>query len=245
MISDAAPAPGFEPPAADTELIVCRSTPWYHKRRIAMLLLVFGFSIAFFYDWKIRYPKHQEAQAENRRLVAESGETDGTAAYAKIAEGKGWPAKPDLNKDYDYAIKEQLFFGILTAVCGAVMLYFYIRTTRGALSADADSFTTADGRRVPFAIAFRIDRRKWQHKGLAYVFYRDGAGKEKRAVIDDLIFGGAVRVLDRLSANFKGEVIDLAKTPEPDSDKKEPEESAGATPVEQQPEVAAADDSPR
>jgi hypothetical protein len=245
MTSDAAPAPGFEPPAAATELIVCRSTPWYHKRRIAMLLLVFGFSIAFFYDWKIRYPKHQEAQEENRRLVAESGETDGTAAYAKIAEEKGWPAKPDLHKDYDYAIKEQLFFGILTAVCGAVMLYFYIRTTRGALTADAVSFTTPCGRRVPFASAFRIDRRKWQHKGLAYVFYRDGEGKEQRAVIDDLIFGGAVRILDRLSANFKGEVIDLAKTPDPGDEKKEQEEPADGTPADKQPEVAAAEDSLR
>jgi hypothetical protein len=91
------------------------------------------------------------------------------------------------------------------------MLYFYIRTTRGSLRADATSFSTPDGQHVPFASAFRIDRRKWDHKGLACVFYKDASGKERRAVIDDLIFGGAVRVLDRLTANFKGEVIDLEK----------------------------------
>ncbi len=197
--------------STDADPITCRSTPWYHKRRIAMLLLVFGFSIAFFYDWSIRYPKHREAQMENKRLLTEKGEADGAAAYAKVAEEKGWPAKPDMHKDYDYAIKEQLIFGILTAVCGAVMLFFYIRTTRGALTADAESFRTPDGQRVPFASAFRIDRRKWDHKGLAYVYYNDAAGKERRAVIDDLIFAGAVKVLDRLSANFQGEVIDLAK----------------------------------
>jgi len=232
MSPDAVPAANYQPPEAASELIVCRSTPWYHKRRIAMLLLVFGFSIAFFYDWSIRYPKHREAQAENKRLIEEKGETEGAAAYAKVAEERDWPGKPDLSKDYDYAIKEQLFFGILTAVCGAVMLYFYIRTTRGTLTADADSFTTSSGRRVPFASAFRIDRRKWDHKGLAYVFYRDGDGREQRAVIDDLIYGGAVKVLDRLSANFKGEVIDLAKTAEPGTTEQIAPEDSGGTPAE-------------
>ena len=196
-----------------SETITCYSTPWYHKRRIAMLLLVFGFSIAFFYDWHSRYPKHQQAQAEYNRLVTEKGEKDGSAAYATVAAEKDWPEKPDLHKDYDYAIKEQLVFGILTAVAGCVMLYFYIRTTRGTLTADADSFRTAAGQHVLFASAFRIDRRKWDHKGLAYVFYNDSTGKERRAVIDDLIFSGAVKVLDRLQANFQGEVIDLVKEP--------------------------------
>ncbi len=237
MTPDAASDQPNPSAATDPDLIVCRSTPWYHKRRIAMLLLVFGFSIAFFYDWSIRYPKHREAQTENRRLVSEMGETEGTAAYAKLAEEKGWPAKPDLHKDYDYAIKEQLFFGILTAVCGAVMLFFYLRTTRGALTADRESFTAPGGPRVPFASAFRIDRRKWDHKGLAYVHYRDAQGKERRAVIDDLIFGGAVKVLDRLSANFKGEVIDLAKDTGSGTAPEEAKEAADTSPAEPQPEV--------
>jgi hypothetical protein len=95
------------------------------------------------------------------------------------------------------------------------MLFFYIRTVRGSLTADANSFTTADGQHVPFDSAFRIDRRKWDHKGLAYVYYRDAKGSEKRAVIDDLIFGGAAKVLERLQANFKGDVVDLEKKETP------------------------------
>lgn len=187
--------------------IICRATSWYHKRRIAMLLLFFGFSVAFFYDWKFRYPRNKEAFETLEKMKAEKRDAD----YAKLAAEKDWPEKPEA-KNWDYAIKEQLVFGILTAIGGAVMLYFYIRTVRGSLSADAVSFSTADGQHVPFASAFRIDRRKWDHKGLAYVYYRDARGREKRAVIDDLIFGGAVKVLERLEANFKGEVIDLDKS---------------------------------
>ena len=221
-----------------SETITCYSTPWYHKRRIAMLLLVFGLSVAFFYDWSTGYPKEQQAQAEYKRLVAEKGDKDGTDAYAVIAAEKKWLEKPDLHKDYHWAIKEQLIAGILTAVAGGVMLYFYIRTTRGTLTADADSFHTTDGQHVPFASAFRIDRRKWDHKGLAYVFYNDSTGKERRAVIDDLIFSGAVKVLDRLQANFQGEVIDLVKEPVVEAPKNEPapaeEEPSGPAAAEQE-----------
>jgi hypothetical protein len=193
-----------------SEPIVCRVTPWYHKRRIAMLVLVFGFAVAFFYDWQVRYPRNRDAAAAMLQLKKDGKEAD----YAALAAEKGWPEKIEETKDWDYAIKEQLVCGILALTGGLVMLFYYVRTVRGTLSADAVSFTTPVGQHVPFSAAFRIDRRKWDHKGLAYVFYRDAKGAEKRAVIDDLIFGGAAQVLDRLSANFQGEVIDLEKKEE-------------------------------
>jgi len=214
---------------SETERIVCRVTPWYHKRRIAMLLMVFGFMIAFIYDWQIRYPRHLEAQTALKDLKAEHGPDKGMEIYQARATEKGWPDKPDEAKNYAYAIKwEQPGFALLTGVAGALMLYFYIRTVRGALTADATSFSTPDGQHVPFASAFRIDRRKWDHKGLAYVYYKDAKGREKRAVIDDLIFGGAAKVLERLEANFKGEVIDLEKKEAPAADGDEAPETKSA-----------------
>ena len=196
-----------------TEPIVCRVTSWYHKRRIAMLVMVLGFSAYFYYDWKIGYPLKREASEKMAELKAEKRESE----YAALAAEKGWPASPEEKSadQWDYAITEQLVFAILTAVCGSAMLVFYFRTIRGTLTADDSSFTPPGGRPVAFASAFRIDRRKWDHKGLAYVYYRDGSEKEKRAVIDDLIYGGAAKVLERLQANFKGELIDLEKVPDP------------------------------
>ncbi|HWB03870.1 MAG TPA: hypothetical protein VG796_12660 [Verrucomicrobiales bacterium] len=207
--------------STEDERIICRTTPWYHKRRIAMMILVFGLSIYFFYDWKVGYPLKRDAAEKMLELKKQNRE----AEYAALAKEKGWPETPNIDKDWNYAIGEQLVSGILTGVLGVVMLFFYIRTVRGALTADADSFDTVDGQHVPFASAFRIDRRKWDHKGLAYVFYKNDKGEEKRAVIDDLIFGGAVKVLDRLQANFKGEIIDLEKEEEPASAEALPEKT--------------------
>ena len=62
---------------------------------------------------------------------------------------------------------------------------------------------------------FRVDKRKWKHKGLAAIFYRDEQGNEKKAVIDDLKYSGADQVLDRLLGRFSGEVIDLDEPPRP------------------------------
>jgi hypothetical protein len=212
---------------SSTETIVCRSTPWYHKRRIAMLVLVFGFCGYFIYDWQIGYPRKREAVAEWLKLKDQLGEKEADAAYAKLAAERGWPAEVDKKHDlghWDWQINfEQPASAAVSGVIGLIMLYFYVRTTRGRLTADAASFSTPDGQHVPFASAFRIDRRKWDHKGLAYVYYKDPAGKERRAVIDDLIFGGAAKVLERLQANFQGEIVDLAKEPVAEEKKDEPE----------------------
>lgn len=197
-----------------------------------MLLLVFGYCAWFIYDWQIGYPRAREAQAEWKRIKEEKGPekvAEVEAAYAAVAAEKGWPDKVDESKDYDWLIKwEQPGFAILTGAGGLLMLYFYIRTTRGALRADESSFSTADGQHVPFASAFRIDRRKWDHKGLAYVYYKDNKGGENRAVIDDLVFGGAVKVLERLQTNFKGEVIDLERKEPSPGEKNEPEVKQGS-----------------
>ena len=64
-----------------------------------------------------------------------------------------------------------------------------------------------NGAEVRFADVFRVDKRKWDNKGLAYVYHRSG-GAGKRAVVDDLKYDGAGRVLDRLLAQFNGELIE-------------------------------------
>ena len=76
------------------------------------------------------------------------------------------------------------------------------------ISADANSFTTPGGTTIPFDSVYRIDKRKWKYKGLAYAHYTDADGKKQKAALDDLKYGGTDKILDRLLANFSGELID-------------------------------------
>jgi len=109
---------------------------------------------------------------------------------------------------------------ILVAVLGWVILHVPRR-----LRADGVSFTPPGGKTVRFEDVFRLDLRKWDNKGLAYAFYREGGvGGEKRATIDDLKFGGADRVLARLMDVFEGEIIEKVEVPDEEEDEDEDED---------------------
>ena len=115
------------------------------------------------------------------------------------------PAKKRTQSDID----QQKHFAIGCAVLAAFVLGKFAFTRSRTLRANGEALHTTDGRRVPFANVFRVDRRKWTHKGLAFVHYRDENGIERRAVIDDLKYVGADQILDRLMEHCTGEVIDL------------------------------------
>ena len=104
------------------------------------------------------------------------------------------------------------------------MLVAYLRNKGRVLRADGDSLTTPAGVRIPFASVTRIDKRKWDNKALAYLWWTDG-GTTKKDVIDDLVFDGAGKVLERLMGQFRGELIDLERTPAPATEAKEASET--------------------
>lgn len=196
----------------ETEEIICRTTPWYKKRRLLMVAMLLGFSLYFFYDYKIGYPKDRAKYDQYWPVYQEMTEVKkDTKGWLALAKEKGWPESPKLT-DYDYKLKEQLIWGIGTGIGGLALLAAYLRNKDRTLRAGADHLITPEGTRIPFASVIKIDKRKWDNKALAYLWWQDG-NTTKKAVIDDLVFDGAGRVLDRLMAQFHGELIDLERDP--------------------------------
>ncbi len=228
----------MQPPATDDSVIECRVTPWFYRRRAMFAAMYLLFAGLFFKDGAYSWPKENEmaekkewfdtevlaaydkaraagdlsqwsAQARTKGLpVNEQGEPVKWAAYAAQ---RGWPEKPKRRSAAE--IQQQYYWGaaglIALLAVGFSALYHRSRKLLGY----ADHLVTPAGTRVAFADAFRVDKRKWDLNGLAYVYYREGGqGREKRIKIDDLMFDGAGRVLDRLLAHFKGELIE--KVPE-------------------------------
>lgn len=231
------------PSAATTETIVCRVTRWYFRRMgmLAGLLLVFG--LVFLYDGVRGYPKSVELAKKKEHFTTvflpsfdkarQEGRLDQWIAEARAqglptgiegepprwvsyAAQNGWEEDPKLYSEREIA--EQFwcayacFFG--TLITGVVLLM----NARKELRAEADHWITPGGARIAFADVFRIDKRKWEHKGLAYAWHRTAAGAEKRAVIDDLKFNGADQVLERLLSRFNGELIEKISEPGPAAD---------------------------
>lgn len=170
-----------------------------------LITLMFGFFAAwFFYDWKFKYPEQKFIYDEYVRVMAEP---DGEKRWLEHSGPRGWPLEPD--KRTQDEIDTQLQFAIGCGLITAVVLGFFLFNRGKVLRADAEAYYPPGGGRVPFTSAFRIDRRKWRHKGLAVVHYRDEKGAERRTVIDDLKYGGAEKILDRFLSRFEGELIDV------------------------------------
>ncbi|OYW77063.1 MAG: hypothetical protein B7Z37_05970 [Verrucomicrobia bacterium 12-59-8] len=239
--TDSPPVQAFEP-------ILCRVTPWYFRRMgmLAGLCLIFGF--VFLYDGLWGYPKvvaiaqkmewftkeylpSYEAAKKEGRLAQwmedakakglPTGVDGDSPRWKSYAAQNGWPEEPKLYSDHEIA--EQFYFAY-GCFAGALITGLLILLNRGKLlRGEADHWVTPEGVQIRYTDVFRVDKRKWEHKGLAYAWHRGQGGKEKRVVIDDLKYSGAERILERLLSRFSGELIE--KVSEPESSEAAPAEA--------------------
>lgn len=127
--------------------------------------------------------------------------------WALFAAANGLPSKdPHFHSKGD--ILEQYVIGSLCATAGLVVLVLMLLNRHRSVRADGEAYYPKPTVRVPFSEIFKVDTRKWRRKGLAYAYYRTESDDEKRAVVDDLKFVGSQAILDRLLANFEGELIE-------------------------------------
>lgn len=218
--------------------IICRVTPWYFRRMSMMAGMLVVFGLYFLYDGKFGYPKantiadkqvwfeevvlktFDEAKASGRleQWIKDAqaqgwptGREGEPPRWISYAAKNGWPEKP--HRYTEKEIQDQFWWGGGTLLVGLGVLVLMLLNKNKTLRAEADHLVMPDGRQVFFADAFKVDKRLWDNKALAYVWHRPAGGKEVRAVIDDLKFDGAGRALDRLLSQFKGELIEKVAEP--------------------------------
>lgn len=216
-----------------SEPILCRVTSWYYRRMgmLAALFLIFG--LVFLHDGVRGYPQELAIAQEKEKFMKEflpsfeaakkegrlplwmedakargmpTGVDGDSPRWKSYAAKKGWPEEPKLYSEREIA--EQFYYGY-GCIAGALIVGILILRNRGkVLRGEADHWVSPEGSQIRYADVFRVDKRKWEHKGLAYAWYRTQGGAEKRAVFDDLKYGGADKVLERLLARFSGELIE-------------------------------------
>jgi len=137
--------------------------------------------------------------------------------WLEYSKERGFPASPS-EEPYDARkIGEQwvVFWICLTLAVGAA--FILLRTLRRSISADSNGITTQQGRRVPYADLKKLDLRKWETKGLAFLDY-SGASGSGRIRIDGLTYGGfkkendepAERLMSLIRSHFSGEILEYA-----------------------------------
>ncbi|MEM8953979.1 MAG: hypothetical protein AAGD22_07510 [Verrucomicrobiota bacterium] len=165
-------------------------------------------------------PKTWEEVVEVLDLEVDDAEgaghiTNVKEAYEAGAGGETWkafslerklPEKPERMTQKE--IEEQFHFAWGLYAVGGIIIAITLLNARKMVSADDEAYVTAKGKRVPFDTIYRIDKRKWDNKGLAYAYYKEGADRKQKAVIDDLKFDGAGKILDRMLMGFDGELVE-------------------------------------
>lgn len=137
--------------------------------------------------------------------------------WLEYSKERGFPASPS-EEPYDARkIGEQwvVFWICLTLAVGAA--FILLRTLRRSISADSEGITTQQGRRVPYPDLKKLDLRKWETKGLAFIDY-SGTSGTGRIRIDGLTYGGfkkendepAERLMSLIRSHFSGEILEYA-----------------------------------
>jgi hypothetical protein len=221
------------PSPTDTAVpIICRVTRWYFRRMgmLSGLLLVFG--LVFLYDGMRGYPKSVELAKKKEWFTTEflpsfdsakkeekleqwitdakskglpTGQEGEPPRWVSYAAQNGWEEDPKLYSQRE--IDEQFWFAYGCMAAALITVAVLLKNRGKVLRGESDHWVTPEGVKILYSDVFRVDKRKWEHKGLAYAWHRSD-GSEKRAVIDDLKFGGADKVLERLLVRFSGELIE-------------------------------------
>jgi len=118
-------------------------------------------------------------------------------------------------------VDEQFYFGIGCLVLSAIAALYALRMKTRFMAVDDEAFYAPGKKKIAFSDLYKIDKRKWDTKGLATLYYKEN-GESKKAKVDGMVYGQfdkaagepAQKLFDVIMQNFKGEIIDY----EDDSD---------------------------
>ena len=164
--------------------------------RYLILATVCLFMAAWFaYDGLIGYPqKIPYAEAYDELLELESAQR--VEKWKAIAKQNNWPndVPTKTAEEIRSDIIGQYFWGGLNLLAGLPALLLYFRARGSWVEATADGLKTSWGQQVRFADVTKLDKRRWQRKGIARATYRSAdsnassGGGERVFVFDDFKF---------------------------------------------------------
>lgn len=148
--------------------------------------------------------------------------------WANFTSRTKLPLEPS-EKLYDEGtIREQF---IVCGICVALLfvaLFICFRIMGRTMKVTPTGYSPPGGDEIPYSAMRKIDKRKWDGKGLAMIHYEDG-GEIKKAKVDGMVYGQfkeedgapAEALFTQIMENFKGEVIEFVSDDDDDEEAEE------------------------
>lgn len=166
--------------------------PKFKYKFLLIGLIALAVGLWHFIDPIFNYPAMRPASEAYATLKEQLKGNDGELQrqWEQVTQKNGWPEgvpkymphELTTNTIYSY------FIGVLfTFIAGIPCLITFIRCLGQWVGVEDDSLVNAKGQKVAFTDISKIDKTKWEKKGIAKLMYSDG-GSEKSFVLDDLKF---------------------------------------------------------
>jgi hypothetical protein len=154
---------------------------------LAAMVLIFGLLFAKdgYYGWPKKNVKYDEMNAEK---VALEAQPQSDARDEKLA-GISKRMKDHGRRYSDTEIKFQKVLGWALPPIAMLMLFRWLRMSRGEYRLDADKVLHAPGHPpVPLKSVISVDKSLWDKKGIAYVNYELEGGANGKILLDDFVY---------------------------------------------------------
>ncbi|MCC6424238.1 MAG: hypothetical protein IT447_12235 [Phycisphaerales bacterium] len=171
-----------------TELIA-RAGSYYRRTRYIMAILLIAGGAWFGYDGFVGYPRENQQLREINAQLAEAQKNQDSQRIRELSDQqKNFKRHSGelAHSEMDILIQKVLCF-VLPPI-GLLLLFWTFFNSRGAYRLTDQTLTVPGHPPVPIDSIRKIDKRKWDRKGIAYLSYELPDGKSGTIKLDDFVY---------------------------------------------------------
>ncbi|QDT12057.1 hypothetical protein K239x_40650 [Planctomycetes bacterium K23_9] len=183
--------------------------PRYFRRFLWVALVCMAYSLWCCYDAWVAYPAKGEVALAYEAVKAKfdganpeppqddmldlgfpRSQTKWLATWEAVAKENGWPPEPPEKtaKEIGEDIGKQYFMMVLCGLVGVPSLIKWWRGQGTWVEGDESTIRNSRGKELQIANIVKIDKRKWEDKGIAKIHFLEKGDRKKVFVMDDFKF---------------------------------------------------------
>ena len=194
-----------EPTVDDSTELVAEPDAGYRWKHLIMSILLIAGGLWFAYDGWIKWPK-QNAQIEQVQKDKVAAQDAGDSA--KVEALSKQLSSMSHHTETDILIQKLLAFTL--PAFGLFWGVWTLRDTRGLYRMTGDKLQAPGHPPITYSDIRRIDKRKWDRKGIAFLHY-DHAGRSGVLKLDD--FAYERKATDAMLERIERNVLSTAAAP--------------------------------
>jgi len=186
--------------------------PKFFRRFLFIALGCLAFTGWCFYDALIGYPSEFERSRVYWQPSEASKDYEGMerAKWREIVAEKGWPTdQPKKPDEIKKSISNQYLYALICIVIALPCLIKWLRARGSWVNGDATELTTSKGQTIPYPSIVKIDKTKWEKKGITRIHYNQD-GTAKTYTFDDFKFDRQKmgEILEQIEQGLQDEQIE-------------------------------------